>query len=354
MKRRYYSEQVVQEALRLVTEIGICQTARKLKIPQSTISSWKQTRERNDEDQEPENVDNGHKDLAISSLKRQLAEVQSRNIEDISAVWGYVERENEKKIHRLHELTDVRVSLSGDRPIGLAAFSDFHITSGCTNLRRLREDGELLADTDGAYGLLIGDYIDNHVKHRAAVVSRDMSPTREMELFNYWLSIVRDSVLAMVSGNHDAFSTQASGLDPLTSIAERNRLYYTPDELNLSLEFGSQTYRIMLRHRTLHNSGLNHAHGLFRHLERSANEPWDIGISGHHHVCTVASQVILGKMRYAIRPGSYQVSTSFSRALGFCEAQPFSPMVILWPNERKISMYHDVRLGLEVLKKLRA
>jgi len=372
MSKRFYDEQTIQTAITIAVEEGMTAAVEATGVPRTTINTWmiannleakrvvpkrrksKSPKVEEAPQLEKPSLENGHKDLAISSLKRQLAEVQNKNIEDMSAVWMHTERENEKKIARLLDMSDVSVEIHDSRPIGLVFMSDFHITSGCTNLKRLREDGEAIADAEGAYALLVGDYIDNHIKHRAAVVARDMSPTRELELFNYWLSIVKDSVLAMVSGNHDMFSRQSSGLDPLASIAEQNKLYYVADELNLNINLGGHVYRVMIRHQTRYNSGLNHAHGLFRHLDFAADVPWDIGCAGHHHTSAIASQWKLGKERYAIRPGSYQHSTSFSRALGFPAAQPYSPMTIIWPGSRKILMVQDVRHGLEILQAQRS
>lgn len=292
--------------------------------------------------------------LGIASLKRQLQDIQNKSVDNVAAVWNHVEQENERHINRLKELTDVSLTLKESKPIGLVFFSDLHITSGSTDLKSLREDTEAVADCDGTYVCLVGDYIDNHVKHRAAVVARGMSPTRELELFNYWLGLLQHRVLAMVSGNHDMFSKQLSGLDPLTNLAERHSLYYTPDELNINLSLGSQTYRIMMRHQTRYNSVLNPVHGLFRHLDFCADEPWDIGCAGHHHVSAIAAYRKLGKTRVAVRPGSYQVSTSWSRALGFPSAEPHSPMTIIWPDKRQILPVEDVQQGLPILKSLRS
>jgi hypothetical protein len=256
--------------------------------------------------------------------------------------WEWAEREAEKSVERALSERFVDVTISDDRPIALSFISDQHIsTSGPVQLRAMREDAELITRTDGLYAVLGGDGIDNHIKHRAAMVGGASAPAHEWKLYDHYLSTLRDKILALVSGNHDDWTRDEAGVDMVALLAERNAVHYCPDEAILRLNHNGILYRAGMRHQYRYGSSFNLTHAVKRWWEMGM-DPWDIGVIGHHHEAAIEPFVKHGRRIWAARPGSYQVTSGYTRRYGFNHSKPTCPTFILFPNTHHIRGFGDV------------
>lgn len=57
-----------------------------------------------------------------------------------------------------------------------------------------------------------------------------------------------------------------------------------------------------------------------------------------------------GQTRWACRPGSYQITSSYSRQYGFNPTTPTCPTFLLFANERRTIGFRDVREAVATLK----
>jgi hypothetical protein len=247
-------------------------------------------------------------------------------------------------------------------PVALTFVSDQHIQAGhgATDMARMYEDAELIQQTPSLYALLGGDGVDNHIKHRRALVESGSLPADEWRLYNHYLGIMGHKILGVIAGNHDHWARDFAGIDMVFELAQKQKIHYAPDEIVLMVELvdsaeadSGQRYTIKMRHKYRFNSSLNVGHTVKRMYDM-AGDQFDIGCVCHNHVAHLESFDRHGLTRYAVRPGSYQIQTSFGSEQGYGLSYPTCPTAILWPNERRIVPFHDIREATEYLEVLRA
>lgn len=247
------------------------------------------------------------------------------------------------------------------KPVGLCFASDQHLTMhGPCDVERAFQDAELIQQTPGLFCILGGDGVDNHIKHRAAMVGKASRPADEYRLYDGYLRTLGSKVLAMVSGNHDDFTRDAAGVDMVGTLAARHKIHYAPDTVVMTVKLvptpdseDGQEVAVKLRHQYRYNSSLNVGHVVKRMYDMDG-DPFDIGVVCHNHEAHMETFNRHGLVRFALRPGSYQVESSWSRRIGFGQSYPTCPGVVLWPNERRIEAFHDLRGLVEKLADARA
>jgi hypothetical protein len=269
--------------------------------------------------------------------------------------WQQAEEQTAKDIERHAAERHLKVRIPGDSPIGISFISDQHIReTGPIDLTRMREDAELIRETPGLYAFLGGDGVDNHIKHRAAMVASGSSPKREWEMYDHYLSIFgEDKIVAMISGNHDDWTRDFAGMDMVDRLARRHRVHYHPDEVMCKLSVDGVLYRVKMRHQYRFNSTFNLGHTIKR-LWEMGDDDFDIGVVCHHHESHMETFDKHGTMRVGFRPGSYQYMSSYSRRLGFKRNTPTCPTVILWPGQHRIMPFIDVWDAADYLGYLRS
>ena len=284
-------------------------------------------------------------DVVAEDPKAGKVSVESQWKDDYDPVkaWASAEKRGRKAIRKAinNGVFDVNFEKG---PIAISVISDQHIAPGSTcNFERLREDAELIRDTPGFYAVFGGDGVDNHIKHRSALIHAQSSPDQQWKLFDHYLQLFGDKILTIISGNHDAWTAQIGGVDYLGKIAEQNKICYAPAEARLNISVAGQEYKMMVRHQTgRFNSSLNQTHAVKRHYEYGT-DLFDIGVICHHHEAACEAFIRHGLKRYAARPGSYQILSPYAHQYGYSRAIPTCPTFILFPEERRIIGFDDVK-----------
>lgn len=273
--------------------------------------------------------------------------------EDWESAWKKSEDDSARRIARAAKLTQLVTRFEEKKPVAVAFVSDQHVAPGTpVDFRRMREDAELIAATEGLYAVLGGDAVDNHIRILPAMLASRSQPEDQWHLFNYYLEIFADKVLAMVAGNHDLWTNQVAGVDVLRMIADRQKVRYSQSEAYLALDVAGVPYKIGVRHQYRMNSSFNQTHSVKQWM-RLGEEEFDVGCVCHHHEASQESFLYRGKHRVAIRPGSYQVTSAYSAQYGWNRSVPLCPTVIFFPGERRLQAFFDVRDAAEALTWLR-
>tara|TARA_Y100000361_G_scaffold146551_1_gene157094 strand:- start:1297 stop:2430 length:1134 start_codon:yes stop_codon:yes gene_type:complete len=286
----------------------------------------------------------------LKEMKQKVAEAELRIVQpeweddwDGDAEWARAEQKGIKAINKASKRGRFKVNFETG-PIAISVISDQHIAPGTPcDFTRMKEDAELIRDTKGFYAVFGGDGVDNHIKHRSALIGANSTPDEQWRLFDYYLQLFGDKILAIISGNHDAWTAQIGGVDYLSKLANNHKVCYAPAEARLDITIKDQLYKMVVRHQTgRFNSSLNQTHAVKRFYENN-EELFDVGVIGHHHEAAVEMFIKHGQKRYAARPGSYQISSPYSHQYGFARSIPTCPTFVFFPGERRIIGFDDVR-----------
>jgi len=254
---------------------------------------------------------------------------------------------------REHLEADTRTIVHGSNlPIGVCFVGDQHIGNEGSNHELMREDAGLIQQTPGMYAILGGDGWDNHIKHLAAIINAKSAPADQAKMFVYYVGLFKQKILAVISGNHEAWTKQVAGIDVLKMLIDHGTIIYSPHGLKLTLRVGGQDYRIYIRHKTQFNSSMNLTHTI-KQLYRFGDWPFDIGFRGDQHEADIEEFRAHGLMRWALRGGSYLILSEFGEMKGYPRPMPISPTVILYPGERRIDGYSDLHKAILPLKAAR-
>ena len=146
-----------------------------------------------------------------------------------------------------------------------------------------------------------------------------------------------------------------------TSVSAR----WKPPRTTAATRTITATYVFAVRHKFYRNSQLNWTHGVWRWLEERIGQ-WPVGPDGgvmvpdvlalaHHHVASVEARDYHNKRIFAVRMGSWQASSPFSRAGGWMACPPTAPTFILYPDRSEpIYASPDYAQALGVLAAERA
>lgn len=261
----------------------------------------------------------------------------------IDELWDRAAEINDRKIQEAVNLHNFEAAFHDNLPIAVSFASDQHISVGNTvDLKQMKADAELIASTDGMSVVCVGDAIDGHIKHRAAMLHARSTPGDQYKLLDYYLGIIQEKLLVLVSGNHDDWTNQFAGVDVLKMLADKNRVMHAPDEARIRVQLPGHAYEIAARHQYRFNSQLNQTHSL-KQWFKMGSAAFDIGVLAHLHELAMEPVTLHGLERWVCRPGSYQITSAYSRQLGFNPVNPSCPTFILYPDRRDIVGFTGLR-----------
>jgi hypothetical protein len=273
---------------------------------------------------------------------RQAAQSSMDWDEPLQDVWKRAEDRCARDIWRAQSQGNFKWTAPG-KSLLLTFVSDMHIAPGTPcDFKRMREDAELIRDTPGCFAVLAGDQVDNHIKHKQAVINSRSTPEDQYRLFEYYLGILGPKCLVVTSGNHDDWTKQYAGVDVLGRIVRDNRVFYSPDEAWLDLKVGSQNYTVGVRHQYRFGSQFNQTHTVKQWLRMGPRE-FDLGVIGHHHEAAIEQVIYRNRPRWVARPGSYQITSAYSRQYGFNHSIPTCPTFLFHGDEHGIQGYESLR-----------
>ena len=352
------TESKYREAMAAKKKFGTwVEAAKQLGVSQSTLRS-RAARGPYGKKKPPIPVPAGELEQFQAAAKHFVAEIPPQ-IESPSITGGYDEKTPEEmwleaeagcaeKIKKARTREKFRVRFAEPR-IAVAFMSDQHIAPGTPcDLKRMREDAELIRRTPGLYCILGGDGTDNHIKHRSAMLSARSTPTEQWQLYEYYLNILGPKLICAVSGNHDTWSAQIAGLDMLGWLGRTNKIVTASHGAFLEILLGSQEYRVHIRHQYRYNSGFNMTHAV-KQMLRMGEHDFDLGVIGHHHEAAMEAFMWRGQQRWACRPGAYQISSAHSAQYGYETAVPTCPTFLLSGQERDIVGFFDVRTAVKYI-----
>lgn len=242
------------------------------------------------------------------------------------------------------------------RVIGVAFVADNHIGNEGVDYDRMIGEARLIANTPNLFVVQVGDLVDNFIigKLLGLRVNTTVSIPEEWAVANYYLRLLGPKLLAVVSGNHEKWTTAMSGIDQLRqtlSVIRKDALYHS-DELMVRFQVGGLDVPARIRHKWQYNSILNPTHGIERAFERDQSKPFLLGVGAHTHVSGLARQFNAGgRTGLAVICGSYKVYDSFAATMGFAQPNGSTAVVVVFHPQYGMAGYDNLDLAVEYLKK---
>ncbi len=260
--------------------------------------------------------------------------------------------------YKKHDPLNVQfhVEIQDDRPIGLVGTGDWHVGHESVDYARLRDTLIRAANTDGVFFLGTGDYFDNY-KAGSGRVSNGLynsampSPEFQQLAAQYLLDLCADKMIGMVAGCHLDWTFQASGTHVVDELAASIGAISMRHGGMINLNVGNEEYRILLRHKF---GGTTH-YAARKAFDEYPVEEMDIVFLGHYHFNELIEFSRRSRDRIFLRTGGWKEDDEYGQKIGGYKGDPGMPLVILYPNERKMVPFHgdNLEAGLELLTSLR-
>ncbi len=261
----------------------------------------------------------------------------------------------QEELQRLDDRqTEVSVTIDDDKPIGIVFTGDLHIGGLYTDHRQMLHDFHLIRETEGLYAVLMGDYTDNYItrSHPGGSFEQVITADKQRKLCEYIFDkfFSNGKTIAVLKGNHDNWSTKETGEDFVTHLARKIGSPYLWYGGAIKVKLGNAEYLIHAHHTFKYNSSLNTTNSQ-RNLFNITHA--DVIALGHVHTNEAHQKSVGGKDTIWLRTGSYKITDDYSQWLGGLKADPRIPMVILWPDSKKVLGFRDFRDGITHLKVVR-
>ena len=184
--------------------------------------------------------------------------------------------------------------------IELHTFADEHIGDEHSDLERLKQRIEYVANTPYAYCVLNGDIIDNATKTSIGdIYANEFNPMQQLEEAVRLFKPLKDKIIAITHGNHEARTYKKEGIDLSYLLSVQLGLFekYSPTSALIFLRFGKsrnhgsaskQCYTIFM----LHGSGGGRKEGAkaIRLADMASIIDTDIYIHSHTHLPMIMKQ----------------------------------------------------------------
>ena len=260
----------------------------------------------------------------------------------------------------------VATLLPNKGPIKVVPLADLHIGSPKCDLDRIQEVIADIADDPDCFVILGGDLINNATKSSVSdTYNETMSPMEQAKLVVDILKPIKDKVLAVVTGNHEARSLKGDGLDIMWFVCVELGIEskYDPDGVVSLVRFGKtldptkgnkSCYSIYVTHGDKIGGGTTG--GKMNGLEkRGLIVNADVIITGHTHspatfktasfIIDEHNDKILTKEQTFVNTGAWLNWEGYAERCGYKPSSTAMPTITLYPKRTsKDSKYVQVHL----------
>ena len=284
---------------------------------------------------------------AVSFLDRNLKDKDHKKLwASILDFQGALEAQN-------IEQKQVSIEIKSNKWIGVAMVGDLHIGNMSTNYKKMLEHRDMMAGVDNLYIMLNGDYVDNFIptSHAAGMFEALFPPKVQKDMALDYIQKIKDQVLVLVAGCHEAFGIKAADFDLSEYLARYTDAAYLGDGGIVHLTIGKVKYKVNIRHKYKYSNMENPTASVKKLFEKTGG--FDVGVISHNHVACMEEAVKEGgdgyQKRLFIRAGTYKTHDRYGRQLGFSEGDIGVPIVLFNPAKRDIRGFQDLQEGIEYL-----
>lgn len=246
---------------------------------------------------------------------------------------------------------EATVAFKNAVPTGIVFFGDGHIGSWGWAARRQMEDLRLVANTDGLFPVFMGDDWDNFVFDFAKWASV-MPPSHQRAIGHYMMKLLFPKTIAVVGGNHLEWTKKVADIDLSAELAVKSDAVFLGTRGDLFARLGDQEYHLFLHHRARGGSTLNKSNSA-----RVASDDIggaDIIVEADKHDPWIHTEYKARKRQVWLRTGTYKIEDEYPDEIDFPQGKWDMPMVLIYPDRRRVVPFMDFRDGLATLEAERA
>jgi hypothetical protein len=240
--------------------------------------------------------------------------------------------------------------------IGIFFNGDWHFGSDKVDYALWDKHQSLVINTPGLYEAIVGDERDNFVnpKFRQGLYEGVFNPEQQALYIKEYLQELdkQDKIIARVTGNHDFWSWEGSGINFETFWYKSMKSPLLRNGGFVHLKVNEVKYELYLHHgQSLFNSNFNPNHATRRAYEFQG--AFDVGAMGHKHVTEVAHSYREADSKQHdvlfLRTGTYKVEDQYARSKQLGLGQPPGATVLFNTQTKNMMGYVSLEDATKVL-----
>ncbi len=263
-----------------------------------------------------------------------------------------------KRFEKRHESykahTWFPIKFKSNEPIGILFFGDEHVDDNGCNWPILKKHTEICKNTEGLYGISIGDHNNNWAgRLEKLYAEQDTSISTARKLVEWLLLDSGVDWLIIILGNHDGW---ASGGEIIQQMLKRGtkKIVCHDWEARFTLNFPNEWKpRINCAHDFKGHSMWNPMHGP---MKAGAFTEADVFVCGHKHNWGLFTYENPNRSReqHFIRVRGYKFLDDYARRLSLKEQEGgCSILTVFDPSRKSATSFSDVERGVEFLNMIR-
>lgn len=235
-------------------------------------------------------------------------------------------------------------------PTGIIFTGDWHAGAGGVELERLRRDLKRIGDTDGLYGIAMGDLVEGvgaNNKAAPALYSGIVNKSDvQVALAVHLANLARNKWLCMIDGNHDQFAYRATGIDRGAAIARGVGVpRFGQGGATVYVELAQNVrYVVGVRHNGKGNSQINTTNAQRRTFDEwPAWDNCDVICLAHLHYNDLHVTPRKAGQCVYLRSGTAKTHDTYAKENGYTPEYGM-PVVIFYPDEKRMIPFRGDQL----------
>jgi hypothetical protein len=272
---------------------------------------------------------------------------------DVAEYFETLKNLNDAVMRLEKKQTRATITISEEKPFGIAFWGDWHTGCKGADHRQLDEDADTIADTDGLYAFGMGDYKDNASALVHPQSTHDSIATTDLQdevVLHVWRK-VKGKTPVIIRGCHEDWDEKNANEDFVQKLCDATGAVNLWHGGIVTIQCGSQEYKIAARHKRKYESSINTTNAQRNYMNEV--EPCDMYMLAHRHYYDLQQTKRAGRDVIYGRSGSYKYYDEHGQKIAGYEGIYGVPVVICFPDRKEMIPVRSLSTAVTMLKSLR-
>lgn len=268
-------------------------------------------------------------------------------------IWKIKKERCKRYITKFQAKSNIKIESKSNCYILHCLLGDQHLGNDGTDMEKMEYDAKLIGNCEYAIAYNLGDSMDNFIKSKIieALINANTTPKQQLKLFNQYIEFFKGKLKVLISGNHERWSKEVTGIDWLNNYCKTENIIYSPDEFKITFIHNEIEYKFLFRHKYKYNSVYNPSHSS-KQMMRFLDNNCDVYAKAHDHISSLEQSTWSGSDRVFISVGSYKIADVFSRKVGYPDSKSVMPCFITSPDKKYIIPFYFLEDGINYVNYL--